>query len=87
MEALLLAIVALVVGAMNISCFIVGAKVGQTVSKGEEVKLPTVNPLELHRQKEAKKLSQMEQDRIDTIMRNIEVYDGTSRGQEDVPGR
>ena len=87
MEALLLAIVALVVGVMNISCFIIGAKVGQTVSKGEEVKLPTVNPMEAYKKREAKKEAQMEQDRIDTIMRNIECFDGTGRGQEDVPGR
>ena len=31
--------------------------------------------------------AQMEQDKIDTIMRNIERYDGTSQGQEDVSGR
>lgn len=76
-----------VVGAMNIACFIIGAKVGQTVSKGEEIKTPTVNPLKAYKEHEAKKEAQMEQSRIDTIMRNIEGYDGTGRGQEDVPGR
>lgn len=75
------------VGAMNIICFIIGAKVGQTVIRGEEIKAPTVNPLKAYREHEAKKEAQMEQDRIDTIMRNIEGYDGTGRGQEDVPGR
>ena len=75
------------VGATNIICFLLGAKLGQTVSKGEEIKLPTINPLEAHREREAKKEAQMEQDRINTIMRNIEGYDGTGRGQEDVPGR
>ena len=34
------------VGAMCIGCFLVGAKVGQTVSKGEKIELPTVNPIE-----------------------------------------
>ena len=71
-------------GALCISCFLIGAKVGQTVSKGEEIKLPTVNPLEAYRAHEAKKEAQMEQDRIDTIMRNIETYDGTGSNQEDV---
>ena len=83
MEALLLT----VMGLTNIACFIIGAKVGQTVGKGEEVKLPTVNPVEVYRKHEAKKEAQMEQERIDTIMRNIECFDGTGRGQEDVPGR
>jgi hypothetical protein len=81
MVALLLAIM----GAANIACFVIGAKVGQKVSKGEEIKTPTINPMKLYREHEAKKEAQMEQDRIDTIMRNIEGYDGTSRGQEDVP--
>ena len=38
------------VAASNIVCFMVGAKVGQAVSKGEEVKLPTVSPLEAVRE-------------------------------------
>jgi hypothetical protein len=77
----------LALGFINLACFLMGAKVGQTVSKGEEVKLPTVNPVEVYRKHEAKKEAQMEQERIDTIMRNIECFDGTGRGQEDVPGR
>ena len=81
MEALLLA----VMGLTNVACFIIGAKVGQTVSKGERIETPTINPMQLYREREAKREAQMEQDRIDTIMRNIESYDGTGRGQEDVP--
>ena len=83
MEALLL----LIMGATNIVCFIIGAKVGQTVSKGEDIKTPSINPVEAFRKHEAKKEAQIEQDRNETIMRNIESYDGTSKGQEDVPGR
>ena len=75
----------LTVGAMCIGCFIVGAKVGQQVAKGEEVKLPSMNPLEAYKKHEAKKEAEMEQSKIDTIMRNIESYDGTSNGQKDVP--
>ena len=83
MEALLL----LVMGATNILCFMVGARVGQKVTKGEEVELPSVNPMEAIREHQEKKEAQREQDRVDTILRNIEGYDGTSYGQEDVPGR
>ena len=75
------------VGVMCILCFLVGAKVGQTVSKGEEIKLPTVNPIEAYREHEAKRAAQEEQEKIDVILRNIENYDGTARRQEDVPGR
>lgn len=71
-------------GAVNIFCFVIGAKVGQTVTKGEEIKLPSVNPLEAVREHNVKKKAEIEQDRIETIMRNIETYDGTSNGQKDV---
>lgn len=74
-----------VVGAMNIMCFVIGAKVGQSVSKGEEVKLPTINPMEIVQEHRAKQEAKKEQSRIDTIMKNIENYDGTGKGQEDVP--
>lgn len=81
MEALLLAIM----GAVNILCFMVGAKVGQTVSKGEEVKLPTVDPVKAVREHLDRKEAEYEQNRIDTILRNIEAYNGTADGQEEVP--
>ena len=74
----------LTVGAMCIGCFIVGAKVGQTVAKGETIETPTVNPLKAIREHDAKKEAKIEQDRIEKIMQNIERYDGTSNGQVDV---
>ena len=74
----------LAVSAMCIGCFIVGAKVGQTVAKGETIETPTVNPLKAIREHDAKKEAKIEQDRIEKIMQNIERYDGTSNGQVDV---
>jgi len=82
MEILLVA----ATGLMCAICFIIGAKVGQTVSKGEDIKVPAFfNPLNAYREHEAKQEAKAEQERIETIMRNIETYDGTSRGQKDVP--
>lgn len=83
MEVLLIAAVA----ASNILCFLIGARVGQQAVKGEEIEMPTVNPIEVYREHRAKQEARWEQDRVDTILRNIESYDGTSYGQEDVPGR
>ena len=82
MEALL---IIAAVAASNIVCFMVGAKVGQTVSKGEEVKLPNMNPLEAVREHNAKKEAEYQQSKIDTILRNIDSYDGTGSGQKDIP--
>lgn len=83
MEVLLL----LVMGAVNIACFVIGARVGQKVTKGEAIELPKVNPLELAREHQEKRAAQEERSKVETILRNIENYDGTGYGQEDVPGR
>ena len=76
----------LTVGTLCIVCFFIGARVGQAVSRGETIKTPSVNPLEAYRRREDRKKAETEQDRIETIMGNIERYDGTSNGQRDVPG-
>jgi hypothetical protein len=73
-----------VIGVLNIACFVIGAKIGQAVVKGEKVETPNLNPFKAYREREARKKAEMKQDKLDTVLRNIERYDGTSRGQEDV---
>ena len=75
----------LAIGFMCMACFLLGAKVGQKVVKGESIELP--DPMKPVREHRARKEAQMEQSRRDTIMRNIDSYDGTGYGQEDVPSR
>lgn len=77
----------LAVGALCIGCFLIGARVGQATAKGEKIEMPKINPMQAVRDQRAKKEAEKEQGRIDTILQNIEAYDGTSRGQQDVPGR
>jgi hypothetical protein len=81
MEALLMA----VTGVVNILCFVIGAKVGQAVSKGEKVEMPIVNPLKAAQEHQAKKEAEHQLNKIETIMSNIECYNGTEYGQKDVP--
>ena len=83
MEIILMAIMSL----SNIACFVLGAKVMQKAQKDERIVLPAFDNLKRERDNRAKKEAEMEQQRVDTIMRNIENFDGTSYGQEDVPGR
>lgn len=75
----------LAMGFVCVTCFLLGAKLGQTVTKGEEIKLPSLNPIQAVREHKAKKEAEIELDRFNTIMQNIEKYNGTSYGQEDVP--
>lgn len=82
MEVLLYAVMCI----CNVLCFMIGAQVGQKTTKGERVELPSINPLQAIREREARKEADAEQERLDTIWQNVEGYDGTSRGQKDVPG-
>jgi hypothetical protein len=81
MEILLI----LTVGALCIACFFIGAKVGQTVAKGKEIELPSIDPIKALKEREARKEAEAKQDTVNTILENIERYDGTARGQKDVP--
>lgn len=75
----------LTVGALCIGCFLIGAKVGQTVAKGEDIVLPEVNPVKAVTDYRNKRKAEEEKNKYDTILRNIDSYDGTGVGQEDVP--
>lgn len=84
MGILLVLILALVNGTLNVVCFFVGAKVGQKVVKGEPIELPSINPMEAIREAQDKREAEREQRKLDTILQNIETYDGTGNGQKDV---
>ena len=68
-----------------ICCFIVGAKVGQKVSKGEDIEVSLPNPFKAYQEREARKEAQREADKVNAILQNIDSYDGTGANQQDVP--
>ena len=84
MEALLIIMATALV---CVCCFIIGAKVGQTVRKGEDIEMP--HPVkswqEEHARKAAEREAKREQDKLNTILQNIDSYDGTGQNQKDVP--
>lgn len=73
------------IGIMNILCFFIGAKVGQKVVRQEPIEIPKIQPIkairEYNENKEVIKLQ--EKDRI--LSENIDNYNGTSLGQQDLP--
>lgn len=80
-------IIIIAVGAMCIASFFVGAHVGNKVSKDEPIELPKVDPMKSIRQRNERAEAKAKQDEIDTILRNINRYNGTAEGQEDIPRR
>lgn len=75
-----------VVGTLNAVCFFIGAKVGQTVANGKEIEVPKIpSPVTAYKAHTEAKEAEAEKHRLDIILGNIERYDGTGNGQEDVP--
>ena len=79
--------------ALAAACINLGVNLGRSVKKAEA---PVLNPVKVikehkkdkmdaYKEKKSKELAEAEAKRLEVIMSNIEAYDGTSRGQEDVP--
>ncbi|MBR5633046.1 MAG: hypothetical protein IKW68_03620 [Clostridia bacterium] len=83
---IIVAVILILCAASNILCFIVGAKVGQVVTKGEEIKLPEVSPVKAFEEHRSRKAAKREADQLSVLLHNIDVYDGTGAGQKDIPG-
>lgn len=82
---LLIISLVLVVGILCIVCFFIGAKVGQKVVRQETITLPNLNPMKAIEEHREKQETNKENEKKETIWKNLERYDGTSAGQEDVP--
>jgi hypothetical protein len=86
--ALLILFIILAIGTLNIACFFVGARLGQKAYKGEEIKLPEANPIkavnERNERKAVEEAAKLKQIKLETILKNIDRYDGTEQGQIDV---
>ena len=78
----------LAVGLICALCFVLGAKVGQKVVRGEEIETPKIsalNPLKMYEEHKEKEEVKKELNKMEIILENIERYDGTEAGQKDVP--
>jgi hypothetical protein len=85
-----LALIALV-AVSNWVCFWLGSRTGRAEAVKETKQAPPKerdpDPVTKHRRKEQEKREQLEQERRRVVLENIENYDGTAYGQQDVPGR
>lgn len=79
------AIILLIVSISNIICFFLGAKIGQRVVNNQPVRIIDKSPIESIREKQDSKELKKQQEIDNVIKHNIDVYDGTSLGQKDIP--
>lgn len=74
----------IVTGCINALMFVLGAKTGQKVQLGKEIEMPQFDPLKPIKEHKAKKEVEKEEKYIQTILDNIDSYDGTGIGQKDI---
>ncbi len=83
MSVIEIIILILGIGLMNILCFLIGAKTGQKVVKGEAVELPNINPVKAINEYQEDRRQKKEEENFNINLENIENYDGTGIGQKD----
>lgn len=72
-------------GIFIILAYTLGLKNGQKLKNNEEIKMPEVNPVKIVRNEIDAFEQKKKQDAYDTMMANIDNYDGTGLGQKDIP--
>lgn len=71
-------------GIFIILAYTLGLKNGQKLKNDEEIKMPEVNPVKIVRNEIDAFEQRKKQDVYDTIMANIDNYDGTGLRQKDI---
>lgn len=72
-------------GIFIILAYTLGLKNGQKLKNNEEIKTPEINPVKIVRNEIETFEQKKKQDAYDTMMTNIDNYDGTGLGQKDIP--
>lgn len=72
-------------GIFIILSYTLGLKNGQKLKSNEEIKIPEINPVKIVRNEIETFEQKKKQDAYDTMMANIDNYDGTGLGQKDIP--
>lgn len=77
-------ILVMLMGGLNLLAFLIGARVGQKVVNNEPVELPTINPITLYKEHKEKEEMSKEQEKLNTMLENINNYDGSSANQKEI---
>lgn len=71
---------------MCILSFVIGAIIGQRAQKGKDITLNPVKVIkETKTESKVKKEEDLKRRQIDTMLKNIDNYDGSGMGQTEIP--
>lgn len=78
-------LISILISTINLLCFYFGVRIGQKVAKKEEIKIAGINPVKVIETINQSNEDRKEQERMRIIAENIDAYDGTGLGQQDIP--
>lgn len=78
-------LISILISTINLLCFYFGVRIGQKVAKKEEIKIEGLNPVKVIETINQSNEDRKEQERMRIIAENIDNYDGTGLGQQDIP--
>ena len=76
----------LILELFNVLCLIIGVRIGQKVAKKQDIQINPITAVkkEIKENKKTRK-EELSQRQIETMVQNIDNYDGTGLGQRDIP--
>lgn len=73
---------------INVLTLLIGVKIGMSVSNKKEIILNPVRAIQQHKEEiKDQKESSLADKRLKTMLKNIDNYDGTEFGQEELPDK
>ena len=70
----------------NLLSFVIGAKIGLSIANKKEITLNPAKAIKDHiEEKKEKRETDLKERQYNTMLKNIDNYDGTAFGQEDIP--
>lgn len=73
---------------INVLTLLIGVKIGMSVSNKKEIILNPVRAIQQHKEEiKDQKESSLADKRLKTMLKNIDNYDGTDFGQEELPDK
>ena len=76
----------IIIVVINLITLIIGVKIGMSVANKKDI---TLNPIKAIQEHKEEKIEQKEADlkdkQLKTMLKNIDNYDGTEFGQEEIP--
>lgn len=79
-----LILICILFGTFMLLAYTLGLKNGYKLSNKEEITIPNINPITIVKEYQEDKKAKKEVQEFNTILENIEAYDGTGFGQKDV---